>query len=73
MKTSMRSEAVVALFTILVIAIGVSISAAAASTHGVAATTYTTILIGFGVSITVGFAIAGLIMNGKTKKTRQLP
>jgi len=66
----MRSENVVSLFTILVIAIGIVISAVAASTHGTAATTYTTIIIAFGVTIVLGFAISALILNGRSRRMK---
>ncbi len=65
----MRSESVVALFTILVFAIGIAIAAVAASIHGAASTTYTSVLIGFGLSIVIGFAIAAMILNGRAKRT----
>ncbi len=68
----MRSESVVSLFTILVIALGIGISAVTASTHGSAATAYTTIIIGFGVFIVVGFAIAALVLNGRSRRIHDL-
>lgn len=58
-------------FTIIMIAIGIGIAAVAASTHGVASTPYTTLLIGFGLFIVLGFAIAGFIMNGRSGKVRE--
>lgn len=67
MQFLMRSESIVALFTILVMAVGISISAIAASSHGSLATSYTSVLIGFGLFIVVGFAIAAAVQNGKAK------
>jgi len=71
-KTGMRSESVVSLFTILAIALGIGISAVAASTHGSAATAYTTIIIAFGIFVVFGFAIAALILNGRSKRMPDL-
>lgn len=61
----------VSVFTILVVAIGVVIAAAAASSHGSAATTGTTVLIGFGLVIVLGFAIAGFVLNGRSKRVQE--
>lgn len=71
-ELAMRSESVVALFTIIVLAIGISISAVAASTHGAAATPLTSLIIVFGVLVTVGFALAALIMNGRARRIQDL-
>ena len=68
----MPNDTAVALFMILVIAVGISISAVAASTHGSAATQYTSVLIGFGLSIILMFALAALIANGRAKSANAL-
>ena len=68
----MRSESVVSLFTILVIAIGIGISAVAASTHGSAATAYTTLIIGFGIFVVFGFAVAAFVLNGRARRMHDL-
>jgi hypothetical protein len=65
----MRSESIVAVFTILVMAIGISISALGASSHGSLATEYTIVLIGFGLFVVAGFAIAAFIQNSKKGNT----
>jgi hypothetical protein len=67
----MRSEAVVSLFTILVIAIGIVIAAVAASSHGSAATIYTTLIITFGITVVLGFAIAAFVLNGRSKSMQE--
>ncbi|MDA4112191.1 MAG: hypothetical protein OK439_06595 [Thaumarchaeota archaeon] len=63
----MANDTTVGLFMVLLIAVGIVISAVAASTHGSAATVYTTILIGFGLSIILIFALTALIANGRAK------
>jgi hypothetical protein len=50
-------------------AIGISISAIAASSHGSLATSYTDVLIGFGLFIVVGFAVAAAVQNGKARNS----
>jgi hypothetical protein len=67
-RPAMRSESIVSLFTILVIGIGIAIAAVAASTHGSASTVYTSLIIGFGVMIVFGFAIAAFILNGRSRR-----
>ena len=63
----MANDTAVALFAALLMAVGIIISAAAASTHGDPATVYTNVLIGFGLSIIVIFSLVALVANGRSK------
>jgi hypothetical protein len=69
----MANDTAVALFAALLIAVGIIISAAAASTHGAGATIYTNILIGFGLSIILIFSLAALVANGRSKTAARVP
>jgi hypothetical protein len=68
----MANDTGVALFAALLLAVGIIISAAAASTHGSAATIYTNVLIGFGLSIILIFALSAFIANGRSRTPKSL-
>ncbi len=68
----MANDTAVALFAALLLAVGIIISAAAASTHGNAATLYTDVLIGFGLSIILIFALGALVANGRSRSAKSI-
>ena len=61
----MPSDTIVASLIVVAVAIGVVISAVAASTHGTLASLYTLVLIGYGVLIVLSFGIAGAVARGR--------